>query len=722
MVQKVANDFLSQKFINELVNHNHKSTEIYFDTEDVELMVLGFQSIEHFGKINKSTFDSKRLMVHALAFLGKLGKIKMLPPHQDEVAHFVLNTNVLFDLKSLELQEIIDHLFHTVGLDKFHKISEIETPQNINLIIDSFKKKAVDLFKANYLISKIGWKNRLNHLFNFDNIEDGIILLDNEDYDLSEIIGSKIFIQLQLYFGAKRGKDKSTANFRDSLALSILHNKLEKYKHGKSNIIPIFYTTSDTISKINENSDLNQYFCFQHPSSNFPISILRGESFFITHMLFNLSENELKLYQDLFKEIEQLRQTFGIKIYELIDEMVFDKQVENIITGGVFISFWFDSMVKEQFAESILTLINYKLLSSESNRIDILDSERYELSQKIAKNLESLRIIKYCWMSINALDTFIKNNLNKSTQQFDVFIDFGLTRFSFTKCDDIQDVCNELIKLFRENPDSQKYYLAKAKLIRDIVKGINESNIEVLIKPLSIFWIFEEFKTIHFILNKMNIDYTIYPRVGVLHVSALVRMNSDKDLTSKLLKKILNYKSLKKDYTIQIGLSYIYYHLWENQYNPIFSNLTSGYLHENEDEILLALIYSKLAMDWLYISKDEKAIDAKKRELRTRKYYYTINNYLYFILRSKSSLNNIEEVIKLGEILETSFQTGEGLYWQPRFAHTLALLNIRLSFEISTLKKKYAEIANNWIKLALLNMPKRKKDYTKLQEFIDLNN
>jgi hypothetical protein len=711
---EIADDFQSQYYIDEFRSRNGK-VEIYFDTHDVQDMIQGLRSIEGVHEINLARFNSDKLWVQAFAFLKKIGQIKMLPPHQDEIANYISNRYLLPSPVDLDLNNLTNDLFKAVGLSVFYNKPEQFGVDQIKQQITLIKDKAITLYKANHLIYKPFWLDRLKYLFNYQDPDSSIISINDKTYDIVSTTNNETFIKLHQYFNKKR-EHKKPQNFRDALALTLLSEKLQEYIKDNSKPIPIFYSTSSTIDLINNNKQLRSLFCFSFSKGQRQFSILRGHMFFILDVVFNLEDKYSKEYKDLFTRIRNLKNSIARGNPDLFNEADYHTQLQTILESQFFISFWFDNMVEEQFSESILKLINYDLVSKNTK---LINAERIELGSKISSNLETLRLVEKAWNAFDNIDEFIEKKINKNKNEFDVFIDFGLTRFSFTRCQEIQLIINDLIRLYRDDKASNDYYLIKSQIIKSLSKGVFKSDLEELLIPISIFWVFEEYVIIDQTLTKLDLKYEHYYQLAIIHVAALVKLDRNKNKINKILKCIESKSIIKNNYKPFIGLSYIYYHIWKNEYDPIISYEVENYKYENTPEIIKAIEYINKAIFWLEKNKDQLDISEKKRNYRNRKYYYSLNNQLYYQIRSVRHIdfNKIETLIAK---LELSFDKAKGKFWQPRFSHTLALTYLRFAYMDKEKKEKYFPIANMWIKRSLETMPTYKEDYTRLKEKIEL--
>jgi len=375
--------------------------------------------------------------------------------------------------------------------------------------------------------------------------------------------------------------------------------------------------------------------------------------------------------------------------------------------------------VRAQISKTIIDLINYDLIVKSKTKEVIVSTERNNLFHILKSNITYLEIAKDTWKSFDDIDNFINKHISNNIEEFDVFIDFGLTRFSLLKCKEIQTLINDLIRSRKEDKNSQQYHLLKSNIIKTLIHSLRdvETRADDLIIPISVFWVFEEFKLIHRILATLNLDYKNLYQLAIIHAASIARMNTNTEKSYEILECIISKYKRLINYKPYIGISYVYYHLWKNKYKPIISKNNSDYNYSNSSEILKAMDYNDQAYFWLKKNKD-KSVKKEILENRNRKYYYSLNNRIYFKSRSEFKYN-IEQYHSEIATLEISYNDGKGIYWQPRFAHTLALAYYRASFNLES--KTLLKTANRWIKIAEETMPIFTSDYIKLRELIEQN-
>jgi len=718
----VINDYQSQHYVDTLRQNSNIKVEIYFDTEDVQNMIQGVRSIETNLKIDNEKFKENNILVHALAFHNQFDKIYMLPPHQDELANYINSNNHLPEVDDINYKELVDDLFHSVGLSKLWKQKDELSKIKISDLIDQFRDNAIQLYKANYFIKKTFWNDRIKYLINFDNQDNSILKLSNEQYNLDETLSTDIFKKLYEYFKKKRpSRRRTNANFRDAYALTIISNKLEDFVNKKTNTLPIFYTTTNTINLINQNTELIKLFSLSENDGSYSFSVLRGEMFFILDALFSLEDDPK--YSKLFESFNDLKEKIGKSYENIVNNQDFEDEVNSILSSKFFISFWFENMVRDQISDTILELTNYDFILEGKSKNTIVKSERDNLTKKIKASLKQLEILKQTWNAFERIDRFIKKSINTNLEEFDVFVDFGLTRFSLLKCQEIQNIINKLIESNQEDENSQKYHLLKSEIIKILLHSLQDiqERTDDLIIPISVFWVFEEYKLIDDILSRLNLDYQNLYQLAIIHSASIAKRNVDTRKAVKILNCVISKYNKNTNYKPNIGIGFVYYQIWKNNQKPIMSKQSKDYSHEKDKEIIAAIKYNNLAYRWLSKNKDKTSIDQTKSN-RNRKYYYCLNNKIYFETRSKKHfiLDDYQSEISK---LELSYNAGNGIYWQPRFAHTLALAYFRSAYSEENKNgiKPILITALKWINIAEETMPKSKTEYVKLRELIEYN-
>lgn len=719
-VISIFNDFQSQHYVDQLRESKGINVQVFFDTEDVQSMIQGVRSMETNLKIDRNKFNDYRTLVHALAFQKQLGKIHMLPPHQDELANYIKNHTLLPELKNIEYEDLVNDLFHEVGLSSLWKDKKNLSKFQVKQLLEDFRDKAIDLYKANYLIKEPFWNKRIKYLINFASNDKTFLVLNEDDYSLEKTISSPVFKKLHSYFLEMRPDQwRANSNFRDSFALTIIYFKLQNYIRDKSKSIPIFYSTANTIKLINDNKELVKLFSIKINKEGYSFSVLRGEMFFVLDALFTLKDEEE--YTELFDSFRDLKKKIGESYDDIVENKDFEDEVNDILSGKFFISFWFEKLVRDQISETIMDLVNYDFIISNQSKDDILLSERNNLSSKLKSNISNLEIIKEVWKSFSRIDKFITKNINKELEEFDVFVDFGLTRFSLLKCDEIQVAINSLISRSQEDKESQEYHLLKSQIITLLIRSLKnvESHIDDLIVPISTLWVFEEYKLIDNILSRLKLDYRNLYQLAVIHAAAIAKGGIQTQRAKKILVCITSKYSSLTNYKPYIGIGFVYYQLWKNKYKPIISKNSSDYIYEKKSEIKKAIDFNEKTYLWLRENKDNST-DDKITANRNRKFYYCLNNKVYFNARSISHYDYIKNSSDIAT-LEVSYNDGKGVFWQPRFAHTLALAYFRSSSISSNPNdgNTYMKTAKKWIKIAEETMPKSKSDYIKLRELVD---
>ena len=718
--EKIVADFQSQNYTDKLRAKGEINIEIYFDTQDVQDMILGLRSVEGFDRINLRKFNLDKTFVQALAYFKFLGKIRMLPPHQDEIANFISNEYLIRDF--LTLKDATNELLSEVGLLDLRTRKDGWDKTKIENRMILFKKESIRLFKANYLLYKLFWVKRLRYLLGNDNDGNAVIKFDDEKYDLNEVIEGDTFCILYDHFKERR-PNKTNANFRDAMALSLLKEKLDDFRKDKNKPLPIFYSTSETIRIINSTPKLNSLFCFPIDEGDNHFSVLRGDYYFILDAIFNLEDIQAESYSALFNQLGDLRKIIGKNSDTFLPEVKLREELWSIVNDKFFISFWFDKIVRNQLSKSIEELIEYNdLVSLEDNKIhELINNERIELTKIVERNLNRLRLIKKVWISFENIEKFIATKINKSNGEgFDISTDFGLIRFGLKEKDQLDVLVNDLINSNDDNSTTRNFI--KSKIMRLIFAGVYDKKYSELRKPLLLFFAFEEFEVINLILGLLGDLDAEHHQLNIIHGAALARSGRNRSVVNSILKEIEKSNQLMMNHEVRIGLSYIYYHLWKSISKPKIDKEVVFLVKENSSYIEKAIEHIEFSIVELKRKlKDPNELSLVEEENLYKKLFYSLNNLLYYKIRSTKVIDLIEITKLIDELQIPGLTASDSDYWQPRFAHTLAYAYYRLSFikEIQSKKLNNLKTSLKWINISLETMPKNEPGYLKLKEEIE---
>lgn len=733
--------------------------DIYFDTSSIIDMLTGMSGLFKGGKINWEYYSRTSPLVYALAYRNWLGPIFTLPPHTEELINQIQNNQRRFPEKLTEKVSILEKQFWGERRLKVHEYkAALNNQEELEDFVIRLKEEAVDLFKGVYLLSKNSfWKSRYKYLVD----ERKIFQFSNElDYQLGDLTRMPLFTQLLKHLNSQRS-NMSSNNYIDAIALCMLDQKLQNYYDHKSDTstsIPIFFSDQEHILeavKLFSQKPVRgraPYFTYKGISGDY--LIVRNANYFIIEGIMNAlreqgEEKRLSEYVQALQSLQRWLQGQNKSILPETSENAtakitsdFQEQSEDKFFLEFFDRWWSD----DGFDELKQVLDNNQL---EGKRKDIdlkiheyIDQERARINKRLSGYKGRISIIKKIWNGFKDVSAYVQNNFVNDGRTISVFKDFG-PRFSYTEevCEEVQILIDRIFAaVFHNDPNDLED--AKATIVSDIVNGLFgkplleeefRQKFNDVAKGLAIFWIFEKFDTIHAICEIIREQYQIhrpakddmYPSasIALLHAAAILRGNSN---DQKLAFQILHCVESKfsNRYNVWIGLSYLYYLKWDQRsdgfFFPELLPKSKQQINQTDPHLKKALYYSKMAIDWLEDRRN--ALDdvaQEKQKYRQRRYYYALNNFLFFktlCATPKAFIELKSEALKLEECARISD------YWQDdRFPDTLSRYFFRYASLASNkeLFDLYLEDAMRYNKMAIDGIRKEKNIYRSLKRNLD---
>lgn len=719
-IDTIAEDFFAQLNLDLLRQKKDVKISIYFDNSVIRSMILGIAGIESSYRIDKQKFDSPELLVQSLAYFGMIKNVNLLPPHQDELVDFLSKKYLLPDLTRLGVKDVINDLLYSVELNDIDKLKELKESGKIADYLSQFKHKSVELFKLNYLLKDLRWNERLKKILSFS--KDSIVSIDNSTYDLNKSISSKIFKQLNKEFDKER-TNKSKNNFRDALSLTLIKELLEEFKSNKKSI-PIFYASTSLIRNVRKNKILLKEFDIQVTvkKNTFTINVLRDSYFFILDSLFQMIGTD-EVPAALFQQIQYLKSKFQKGEFDdIYSRSNIETEIEELIfRDKFFLEFWFQRIERENISETIKEIVSFDFLKSDRSVSALVEKDRRLFTNKLSENLNKLKLIEEIWVAIDEFKEEV-DNIFKRRNRVDVFTDLGLTRFSLIRCNEIQEITNFILQ-YKPEIENDDLHSVKTRLISYIINGVYEKKYEDLIVGISVLWVFNKHDLIIKILDNLNYQYGSYYQLALLHAAAIYPANH---CDEEVVKKILNMYEKKHpehlNYKLWIGAGFIYYHIWKrNSGEFLIPEEGIKNSKSNNHYIYQAIEKTEKAYLWLKSNRDR---DKEKKEYRSRKYYYALNNLLYFKVRVSNS-DDYESWEVYADELKHCKDIYKKLYWQSRFDHTLAIYEYRMFMVKLTSEerkiKQHLTNAGKYINEALKGIPIHKEDYETLRDKIQLH-
>ncbi len=736
LAQETISDIEDSFSIHSLEQKSVSKFKVYFDTYDVIEIIQGIWAFELYHKFDFDRFQNdSAVLVHSFAFKGFYDKIYMLPPHQDELASKLLDGNIAQEWKVDNHFKIVeDEFLQYLGLESLLKKINLSKNKKIEkTYLDSLKHRADEIFKADLLLWKPYWVDRLKYLRN----EKNLLVFENDNYRIHQVLKTETFKKIKKAFDlARQSPSFQKSNFVDALAMYYLQKELEKYEKNRSkNSLPIFYTSSEGIHKafkiLREND--KKLLCYKKEGK--PIPIIRDSIYFILHPVFrkdadkNIEEvfskdltskrNEIQnIITGQYKDILFLK-TMGFNDVLKEKWKDFENGVKELINLEFIKNIWFEEKAYHSLGNSLDKFRDYR---NKINNLDsYIDAESKNMIKKLEKDYTRADLLTKIFNALSDVHKPIKK-YTEYIGGIDVYRDFGLTRFGIEsmKCPRIQSKFISLINSIKDRGDRHEFHHKISELATYLYEDpIDDESNDNLVIGIVILWILEKYELIDEIGNKIRPNYPRY-EIALIHAAALGMLETRK---ARNIPEVINcvYKKQKNNYKVWIGKAYAYYRIWEKLGDniPALPERTTN-RHWNQliksDEYrsycLVAIDSAKKAVDHLKKIKD---IDVKKQDVRRRHYLYVLNSYIYYISRTgtKEQFKGIKQLYDEFRGYESNQRD-----WQGRFYDTLSWYNLRRAIleeneEFLLVAKDYNERARDRIAT-----PRDEGIYQRLKELI----
>lgn len=702
--------------------------QLYLDSRDILHMILGIKALTTHNLFDSKELYSEEILIRGLIFNKWLGSFEVLLPHEDEILYNINRfKSTIDDVNEEEAGEIWYNVTQITGI-KFEDLLD-KKPIDVYNILKS-KNNAQQVYVAKYLLEKPNWKERIQYLYN------NVYSSDPEIPDFNTCLHTKLFNTLMDKGFFKQRPHSKEANIVDSLVLCSIKNKLEKYKNNQiNNKLPVFYDSTGLFRKVIKIAKLEEEFYYKYDGQNF-ISVLQGNDFFLLlSVLKELDKSDPIISNESisdYNNLKQVIQKINIKIEELqkIDKIHIEELKQFINTKFIKV-FWINEQSDSiEFIENLVKQLKKKeVVEKVNNDLEVLIKDIKERVAQYSIFRELFSSLYFSYHNIKSIFTEHIENYDKIDSKLDIFKDYGLTRFSINStknCRELQDLIDDIFT-HKEN-DKNLYTVQLFKIGKSLSQSYSDANNvdqDNLIIGIALLWILGKANLIVEILLKVVYSPTNYC-LAFFHAASLLKTKDcpeNIEDIEKILNKVNNSNPkycFKNNYKTAIAASYIYYHIWEKNCVSNFrkdldiNNFQIDLQNEN-NYFTLACDYALVAINFL--RKDQKF---KEKEYRKTKYYYIINNYIYYITMggSKTKFDNLINYIN--EIKE--IYTNYPQYWQYRFDDTLSLYYLRLAVTLENnvaLAKEYLKTALNWSnkaeKLVLLLEDKKIIEQTRMK-------
>lgn len=748
-IDVLANNYLAQHIIDQIRQDYGKNfqTEVYLDSIDVQSMISGvagdindnFRQSEFSYQYSIGEEDvSYQMLVHAMAYLGWIDNLKISASHIMEVQQYINSSYHLQNISKEECSSAVEEAFGILEFkelkDYFRKQanlkSHVSDEKRLKSSLERIREKSKDIFILNYFLKRIHWRLRYEYLFGRQGRS--LLSIDNkeEDYYI-KILNAPEFQKLEKFFLKERPL-KSRNNFNDSFALTeIIFKAREFEKHfnstnskGSKLRLPLFFASTGLMFKILRTKGLRNLFDINLGKRYGTISVLQISQFFVLDVLFDrirsVDEEKVDEFFHSVKVLKQLRIDGELSFTNAAKSIIADitNKANDLIKHIFFEKIWFEHNAKKEVEGIIKDYVNFEQWSENK----LLTNSRVSITRYTDKNiLDGIQKLDWINKTISSTERFnryVKENLklDRYGESSNPFLEFGITRFSFKSYNSVYRLVNKLvIDLTDLNSleGQSSFHRDRVELIRHLVNGIFRYKYEELEIALSVMWVFGEYRFITKALDKVfgkRKDYGEQYSLAILHASSIDPSYPEREHDILRIIKCIEKKDIaRSNYKVCIGLGYVYYHLWKSQdVINVFPEFPSDIQANNEVQekrekyyyyIQKSLEYNQKALKWLEKNKDKK-IQAPNsdiiQKIRNIKFYYAVNNYLFYITRGGTA-----EEFRNSLNYYTRLRNAPDSYRQPRFEDTLTLYYMRMSILVPETKQEWLDKAEESSREAL---------------------
>ena len=707
----LVNNYYIQDLEDKLIRSNEVTKHVFFDTSEVIDMIMGIHAFDTGMAINKELFKKESTLVHALAYEGWLGKIRLLPPHQDELYHKITSDGMRFPKKRYKEEEdrILTELLYTAGIDEIEKdLKKLETKEEVKkYIIDA---NATLLFKVAKLIKDTFWLDRHKYLFD----DKKIININNDSYEVKELIAHPVFEEVYKLLNKERPNSyRSENNLVDALSLTLLQKKLEEYKKSKkekkkSLVLPVYYVSSAKVYNVLKNyiqQNRKGYFYYEENDKRIPI--VRDCEFFILDAIFSITgvdrgetfESHFMGYDGSINIKDDIRLVdenalLHQRVFDMDYKESFREKADNIINLNFFKKIWFENKGLEEVGSELFKYYNDAIDESKEQLEKAVEQKKKEIQKELGDRLSIIKLYRKISEDINFEDT-IDEKIKFIDKNKDIFREFALTRFSFKDktCKKIEELIKRLFNFYKKDDKYDYYKIIDIDIREKILEGIEAKIIEdekekherydEFTVTLAVLWVFEKYELITDLCSRVAIkegnkivDYHNY-QIPIIHGCALLmtKAKRNKNVIQNIIEGLENFNSKKDNYKIRIGIAYLSFNLWYSfAEHPDLPELMNQQ-HQSKEMYKVyfnkAIMHLEKVVNFLARVRDED--DSDDKEYRHTKYYYALNNCIYYITKGGDD----KKFSKLAPLCEVLSRCRQSSYWQNRFNDTLAWYNLR---------------------------------------------
>ncbi|MDB5141173.1 MAG: hypothetical protein JWR12_3089 [Mucilaginibacter sp.] len=278
----------------------------------------------------------------------------------------------------------------------------------------------------------------------------------------------------------------------------------------------------------------------------------------------------------------------------------------------------------------------------------------------------------------------------------DIFRDEGMTRFS-VPVGMVEDKVNELWEGFltsHQQDDRHDHFLKVelTKLIYDgCLKNPQKIDYDKILIAITILYAFRRNEIIIKIVERLNFSYDNRYQIALIYAASMYKSAKHPGVIEKIDKILLdleNCSAFDKNYKFWIGMGYVKFNVWKTLTTPTKAE------HSDPDDFYRR----KYLKDGIKLTKRafNFLADALKTgpddDHRMVKYYYTLNNYIYYNVESKEPGHILDENFyhEFVTVLQTCQQSDQ--YRQNRFSDTIARYYLAKALLDKDLDDKHSDL------------------------------
>jgi hypothetical protein len=668
--------------------------DLYFDSVDISKTIEGMRryytgaddddhsfNLEDVFDVNPLKPLRDNVLVHCLAFSGRLGAIKMLTPHQAELHNLIqyLEKNEVKQRPYEMTRQFLKVACETAHIKYENKSLQDLDEAELRKFVRQYTGAAVDLFKIIQLIRGGLWQKRLGNLYN-----KGLLKLEHPKEKYDEIMKSDDFWKIKKAFDEKRPHlRKSRNNFADAVSICILIDRVKQFTTQQSNRLPRFFTSSRTFFEVIEETGAEASMGYQL-ANGIRSNPLRKADYFVFKCIFSESKDvpglknqvgQMLKNPDLLSEDATL--TSGRPLGEIVSDLNRLSFFENV---------W-RCTVEEQEVPQIVNDLSEAAQLVEKFVDPRFKHEVTESYQIVRKEFEEKSVeyqqISELWHEVEQAAADLQEQVDKRSQIVSFFREFGLFRFGFHEHarERIEAVLIDLLAAQEEEKRHARLVVVTAyhRAHEDPERYLDQVNAAV-----SVLWVTERYRQLVELLDQVK----PLPHYSLTLIYAAAAFASELQHHTGLAKKALDtLKELEESYqqatdletraNLAVGIAYLLFRKWRyyggraswREQPELLDSSVSAELQDTVNQAIEVARQASVLCRQLGQAPGVDTARVKEKEA------YALNQYLYYLVEGGTPERRQEMERAATKLLNYN----QGPVWQYRFDDTLARYYHRLA-------------------------------------------